>query len=111
LEPRHVVVLVVVDTGEALGHERGHDVAAHVVLGALERRVARHRLPQRVGVEHVVAHGRQHLLRRVRQALGVLRLLQERPDPVGLRRVDVDHAELVGQLDRLPNRRNLWPLP
>ncbi len=63
-----------------------------------------HRLPERGGVEDVVAHRGEHLVRRVGQPLGGGRLLEERPDRPGRPRVDVDHPELVGQADRLPDR-------
>ena len=59
-----------------------------------------------VGVEDVVAHRGQHLVRAVGQALGVLGLLEEVADRVGVVRVHVDDAELVGQRDRLPDRRD-----
>ena len=66
--------------------------------------VAGDRVAQRVGGEHVVAHGREHLVRSVRQAHRVLRLLEERTDRGRRGRVDVDDAELVGHRDRLPDR-------
>ena len=76
-------------------------------MGAVvEVGVAGHRLDQRVGVEDVVAHRRQHLLRVVGQPDRVLRLLQEVADLARVLRVHVDHAELVGQPDRLPDRRH-----
>ncbi len=103
---RHLVVLVVVDGRLGAVDEPRHDVAAHVVLGALALGVAGDRLGQGVGVEDVVAHRGQHLVGSVGQPLGVLRLLQERPDPVRRLRVDVDHPELVGEVDRLPDRRH-----
>ena len=60
--------------------------------------------PQGVGGEDVVAHARQHLVRRVGQADRVGGLLQERADALRVGGVDVDHAELVGQPDRLADR-------
>ena len=101
-----VVVLVVVDGRLGAVDEPRHDVAAHVVLGALELGIAGDRVDEGVGVEDVVAHGGQHLVGRVGQADRIGRLLQEGADPVGRLRVDVDHAELVGQRDRLPDRRD-----
>ena len=69
-------------------------------LERLVRRVLGDDLAQHVRAEDVVAHRRVHLVGRVGQALGVLRLLPEGRDPaaVGAR---LDHAELV----RLPDRR------
>jgi hypothetical protein len=59
---------------------------------------------EHVGVEHVVAHRREHLVGGVRKTLGVLGLLEELADlaPVGV--VDLDDPELVGERDRLPDR-------
>jgi hypothetical protein len=76
------------------------------VPAGLELGVSRHRFDQRVAVEDVVAHRGQHLGRRVGQTLGRGRLLQELPDLGGVGRVDVDHPELVGQCDRLADRRD-----
>ena len=60
---------------------------------------------QRLGREDVVAHRGEDLVGRVRQADRVLRLLAERGDvaPVG---GGLDHAELVGLLDRGAQRRD-----
>ena len=47
----------------------------------------------------------------VHQPDRVLRLLQERPDALRRRGVHVDHAELVGELDGLPDRGHGAPGP
>ena len=103
---RDVVVLEVVDARLVAAHERRHDVAAHVVLGADLAGVPGDRLDQRVGVEDVVAHRGEDLLRAVRQAHRIRRLLEELPDPRRVVGVHVDDAELVGHPDRLPDRRD-----
>ena len=76
------------------------------MLGLLELGVAGDRVAQRVGGEDVVAHAREHLVGRVGQADRVGRLLEEGADVLRVGRVDVDDAELVGQRDRLPDRRD-----
>ncbi len=70
-----------------------------------------HGFDEGVGVEHVVAHGGQHLVGRVRQAHRVGGLLQELPDARGVLRVDVDDAELAGERDRLADRRDRGARP
>ena len=93
----NVVVLEVVDAGGAPVHEPGHDAAAHIVLGGLVGGVHRDGLQERVGVHDVVAHRGQDLIRGVRQARGVLGLLDEGLDPAAVGRVGLDDAELVRQ--------------
>ena len=102
---RHLVGGEVVDLRVVLGHQRRDDVAAEVVLGGLVGGVGGDGRDQRLGREHVVAHRGEDLVRRVGQPDGVLRLLAEGGDvaPVGRR---LDHAELVGLLDRRAQRRD-----
>jgi hypothetical protein len=76
------------------------------VLGLRQLAVARDRVDEDVGVEDIVTHGRQHLVRIVRKSLGVLGLLEERPDLARVFVGDLDDAELVGQRDRLTDRRD-----
>ena len=97
------VVLEVVGVGRALGDERRHDVAAHVVLRALQRGVGVDGVHEHVGVEDVVAHAREDLVGGVGQAVGVGRLLEEGADLGRLVGLDVDDAELVVIGDRLPD--------
>ena len=102
---RHLVGREVVDLGVVLRDQRGDDVAAEVVLGRLVRRVGGDGADQRLGGEDVVAHRGEDLGRRVGQADGVLGLLAEAGDvaPVG---GGLDHAELVGLVDRRAQRRD-----
>jgi hypothetical protein len=64
-------------------------------------RVGRDGLDEGVGVDDVVAHRREDLVRRARDGDGVARLLAERRDADGVARVGLDDAELVGHPDRL----------
>ena len=101
----HHVVREVVDVGPArLDHHRD-DVAAQVVLARRVERVLPQRVDHRLRLEHVVAHRGEHLVGRVGQAHRVLGLLPERDDPAALR-IGLDHAELVGQRQRLPDGRH-----
>ena len=102
----HVVVLEVVDIGVGLADEARDYVATHVVLAALEVVVLGHRLDELAGCEDVVAHGGEHLVGRIGEANRVGRLLAERPDLAGVGGVDLDDTELVGQVDRLTDRRD-----
>ena len=63
-------------------------------------------IDQRSGVEDVVAHRRQHLSGAVGKTHRIGRLLQELADLPGLSSLHVDHAELVGEADRLADRRH-----
>lgn len=74
---------------------------AHVVLGVRGLLVLGERIEQRVRVGDVVAHRSEERIRVVGQAFGRRRLLLEFADHVGVVRVNVDHAELVGLLKRL----------
>jgi hypothetical protein len=101
--PGHVVVLEVVDVRLALLDEHRDDVAAHVVLARRVHRVAAQRVQQHLGGEDVVAHRRVDLRRVVGETRGVRRLLAEGGDETAVVR-GLDDSELVGQLDRLPDR-------
>ena len=68
-------------------------------------RVRRDDLDQCLGREHVVAHRGINLVGRVGKADGVGRLLAEGRDRAPVRR-GLDHAELVGLLDRHADRRD-----
>ena len=91
----------VVHAGLAARGEVRRDVAAHVVLGVRGLLILGERIEQRVRVGDVVAHRSEERIRVVGQAFGRRRLLLEFADHVGMVRVDVDHAELVGLLKRL----------
>src|SRR5947207_1426859 len=69
-------------------------------------REAGDRLDEGVAVEHVVAHAGQDLVGAVGEADRVGGLLQELADRARVRRVDVDHPELVGHRDRLADGRD-----
>jgi hypothetical protein len=90
-----VVVPEVVHPGLVALDEHRHDAPAHVVLAVRVPRVAGQRLDEHARREHVVAHRGEHLVRGIRQAAGVGRLLPERRDPPAAV-VDLDHPELVG---------------
>ena len=64
------------------------------------------RLHQHLAVEHVVAHGRERLIRRTRQGRRRRRLLQERLDPVPVR---LHHAERRGRRPGHCDRRHRDP--
>jgi len=75
--PGHVVVGEVVHAARALFGELGDDRPTHVVLGRFVGCVLDEDVVEGVGVEHVVAHRGEDLRGVVRQAFGVLGLLQE----------------------------------
>ena len=95
----------VVDVRGAGLDEHRDDVAAHVVRGVARLGVERDDVDQRVGGEHVVAHRRVDLVGRVAQPDGVLGLLAEGGDRLAVGR-GLDDPELVGLLDRHPERRD-----
>lgn len=80
------------------------------MVGGGELAVADDRVDQGVGVEDIVAHRGEDLVRSVGQTDRVLGLLEEfgdlrRDDAVsGLVARELDHAELIGELDRLSDR-------
>jgi hypothetical protein len=102
----HQVVAEVVDGRLTPGHEVGDDVAAHVVLAALALAVADHGVLQRLGSEDVVAHRGEDLVGAAREPPGVGGLLPEGGDPPGVGCVHLDDPELVGERDRLADRRD-----
>ncbi|MBG9885462.1 hypothetical protein ABE10_02440, partial [Bacillus toyonensis] len=104
--PWHLVLAHVVEPGLASLDERRHDVTAHVVIGGGELAVGLDGLDEGVGVEDVVAHRGQHLVRCVRQAGRVKGLLQKPIDPAGAVRGNVDDAELGGKGERLTDPRD-----
>jgi len=73
-----------------LDHHR-HDAAAHVVYRVLVLGVLSQRIKQRLSAEHVVAHGRECLVRTPRQSRRIQRLLEESGHP--LVRADIDDTE------------------
>ena len=101
----NVVAREVVDAHLARIDEHRHDVSADVVLRAHIACVSRHRFDQRLGAEDVVAHRREHLVRRVGKADGISGLLAKRRDLRSVR-TGLDHAELGGLLDRHADSRN-----
>ena len=102
---RHLVLGEVVDLRLPALDQHRDQVAADVVLGRLVLRVLGDDPAQHVRAEDVVAHRREDLVGRVRQPLRVLRLLAERGDRAAVGR-RLDHAELVGLLDRRAQRRD-----
>jgi len=70
----------------------------------------RSRVHQHTGVEHVGAHGREGLVRPVRQAWRIGGLLQELLEPVAVRRRPHD-AELRRLEPRHQQRRDRHPAP
>ena len=95
---RHVVVLEVVDAALTALDEPRDDVATHVVLRIGVSSVLAQSVDQVLRGEDVVAHRRQDLGGIVRQALCVLRLLQEVLHDAALA---VDDTQGGGELDRL----------
>ena len=89
-------------------HQPRHDVAADAVPAPGVGGVRDQRLLQHLTVEHVVAHGRERLVRPARQGGRRQRLLQERLDPV-LARSRPHHAEGNGRPPRHRESRHRDP--
>ncbi len=95
----------VVDAAVAGRDEGGNDVSAHVVLGIVVLGILGQGLVQRIGIEHVVAHGGKELIRCIGQAelARILRLLDEAGHLGRVTLVNVDDAELRSKFQRLAN--------
>ena len=97
----HLVVVEVIDGSDALAHQSGNDVAAHVVIGVVVVGVSPNGVDQDFGGENVVAHRDERLLGIIGRARRIGRFLHELPDLTGL--VGVDTAESARLRPRHPD--------
>ena len=71
------------------------------MIGCGQLAIPEHGVDQDIGVEDVIAHRREHLIGRIHESNGILRLLEELGNASRIFRVEFDDAELVGKRDRL----------